>query len=142
MTQRRSLLRAALAPAALPLLAPILARPALAQGAWPQRPVRLIVPFPPGGSTDVISRLYAERMGNTLGQPVDAVLLDIRMPGLTPNVGLHLAARLKALPQPPAVVFVTAHPELAHHFAQLRGAHVEHAADAAAALHAAAALNP
>lgn len=35
---------------------------------------------------------------------------------------------------------VTAHPELAHHFAQLRGAHVEHAADAAAALHAALTL--
>lgn len=44
-------------------------------------------------------------------QPVDAVLLDIRMPGLTPHEGLHLAARVKALPQPPAVIFVTAHAE-------------------------------
>ncbi|MDP2005083.1 MAG: LytTR family DNA-binding domain-containing protein [Rubrivivax sp.] len=43
--------------------------------------------------------------------PVDAVLLDIRMPGLTPHEGLHLAARLKALPQPPAVIFVSAHAE-------------------------------
>jgi two-component system response regulator AlgR len=42
---------------------------------------------------------------------VDAVLLDIRMPGLTPHEGLHLAARLKAMPQPPAVIFVSAHAE-------------------------------
>lgn len=41
--------------------------------------------------------------------PVDAVLLDIRMPGLTPHEGLRLATLLKALPRPPAVVFVTAH---------------------------------
>lgn len=40
---------------------------------------------------------------------VDAVLLDIRMPGLTPHEGLHLATRLRAMPQPPAVVFVSAH---------------------------------
>jgi len=40
--------------------------------------------------------------------PVDAVLLDIRMPG---RDGLRLAAALQALPQPPAVVFVTAHAE-------------------------------
>ncbi|MBA4175351.1 MAG: DNA-binding response regulator [Leptothrix sp. (in: Bacteria)] len=42
---------------------------------------------------------------------VDAVLLDIRMPGMTPHEGLHLAARLKAMPQPPAVIFVSAHAE-------------------------------
>ena len=41
--------------------------------------------------------------------PVDAVLLDIGMPGLTPHEGLRLAAQLKALPRPPALVFVTAH---------------------------------
>ncbi|MDP1900061.1 MAG: LytTR family DNA-binding domain-containing protein [Rubrivivax sp.] len=43
--------------------------------------------------------------------PVDVVLLDIRMPGPNSHMGLRLAARLKALPQPPAVVFVTAHAE-------------------------------
>lgn len=41
----------------------------------------------------------------------DVVLLDIRMPGLVPNSGLRLAATLRALPAPPAVVFVTAHAE-------------------------------
>lgn len=43
--------------------------------------------------------------------PVDLVLLDIRMPGAQPNIGLRLAAQLQALPRPPAVVFVTAHGE-------------------------------
>ncbi|HEY8069327.1 MAG TPA: tripartite tricarboxylate transporter substrate-binding protein [Burkholderiales bacterium] len=37
---------------------------------WPVRPVTLLVPFPPGGSTDTAARLIAERMRPTLGQPV------------------------------------------------------------------------
>lgn len=37
---------------------------------WPQRPVRIVVPFAPGGSTDVAARILAERMGQTLGRPV------------------------------------------------------------------------
>nr|WP_314073247.1 tripartite tricarboxylate transporter substrate binding protein [uncultured Roseococcus sp.] len=58
---------------ALALLAtPVLAAPALAQAqaAWPQRPIRIMVPFPPGGSNDVIARPLAERMQQRLGQPV------------------------------------------------------------------------
>jgi tripartite-type tricarboxylate transporter receptor subunit TctC len=60
MTSRRAL-----------LAAPLLAAPslALAQGEWPQRPVRVIVPWPPGGSTDVLARLLSERMQAILGQP-------------------------------------------------------------------------
>ena len=42
---------------------------------------------------------------------IDVVLLDIGLPGRGPNAGLRLAAALKALPRPPAVVFVTAHAE-------------------------------
>ncbi|MES2188561.1 MAG: tripartite tricarboxylate transporter substrate binding protein [Pseudomonadota bacterium] len=55
--------------AALALLA--LAQPALAQSpAWPQRPIKLIVPFAAGGNTDGIARLTAERLSQSLGQNV------------------------------------------------------------------------
>ncbi|WP_170984812.1 tripartite tricarboxylate transporter substrate binding protein [Roseomonas sp. AR75] len=46
-----------------------LATPAFAQ-TFPSRPVRLVIPFPAGGPTDVYGRLYADRLGRELGQPV------------------------------------------------------------------------
>jgi tripartite-type tricarboxylate transporter receptor subunit TctC len=48
----------------------ILARPALAQGRFPDRPIRLIVPWPPGGSTDGQMRSIAEIASRQLGQPI------------------------------------------------------------------------
>ena len=42
----------------------------LAQAAWPEKPIRLVVPYGPGGSSDVIARLLANEMGKTLGQTV------------------------------------------------------------------------
>ncbi len=47
----------------------LLAAPALAQD-FPARPIRLVIPFPAGGPTDVYARFYAERMTRELGQPV------------------------------------------------------------------------
>ena len=61
---RRALLSAGVA--GLGLAAPALAQ----QNAFPERPVTLVVPFPPGGSTDVMARLLAERMAPSLSQPV------------------------------------------------------------------------
>lgn len=60
MLPRRALLTL---PAALAL--PGLAR---AQGAWPSRNVRVVVPFPPGGTTDVVARLVTQRLSTVLGQ--------------------------------------------------------------------------
>src|SRR5262245_7052951 len=37
---------------------------------FPSKPLKLVTPFPPGGSADVIARLAAQKMGETLGQPV------------------------------------------------------------------------
>jgi tripartite-type tricarboxylate transporter receptor subunit TctC len=51
------------------LAAPAIARLAQAQ-TWPSRPITLVVPYPPGGPTDTIARLLAERMRSPLGQPV------------------------------------------------------------------------
>ena len=60
--QRRHLVQAAAAAAVFPLAA-------RAQ-AWPARPLRWVVPFPPGGTTDYVTRLVAAELGKSLGQTV------------------------------------------------------------------------
>jgi tripartite-type tricarboxylate transporter receptor subunit TctC len=44
--------------------------PVFAQSAYPNKPIKLIIPFPPGGSTDIVGRLLAQRLTISLGQPV------------------------------------------------------------------------
>ncbi len=51
------------------LLATLAASPALAQPRWPDRPVRLVIPFAPGGSNDVIARALAEKLQAAFGPP-------------------------------------------------------------------------
>lgn len=48
----------------------LLAGTAWAQSAWPAKPITLIVPFPPGGPTDVVSRIVGKELSERLGQPV------------------------------------------------------------------------
>ncbi len=64
MINRRRLMKLSAAAA----LAPGLARPAIAQGAWPNRPVSIAIPFTPGGGADMIARLVAQKMTEVLGQ--------------------------------------------------------------------------
>lgn len=74
-------------------VAPLLTTRLAAQPAWaPNRPLRLIVPFAPGGSTDVAARILAERMAETLGQPV---AVDNRT-GAGGRIGAEAAARSPA----------------------------------------------
>lgn len=51
------------------VLQSILVTPVLA-AEWPEKPIRIVVPFPPGGATDAAARVYATRMSRTLGQPI------------------------------------------------------------------------
>ncbi|WP_458097795.1 Bug family tripartite tricarboxylate transporter substrate binding protein [Roseomonas sp. WA12] len=67
MIERRALLGAAGLAA---LSAPALAQSAPPAAAWPDRPVRLVVPYAAGGPTDAVARILADRMSNTLPQRV------------------------------------------------------------------------
>jgi tripartite-type tricarboxylate transporter receptor subunit TctC len=60
-----------------------------AQAAYPFKPIRFIAPFPPGGATDTLCRLLAQKLADSLGQPV---AVDNR-PGASGNIGHELAMK-------------------------------------------------
>ena len=80
--RRRTLLKTAAAMAAAPSLAS-------AQGAWPNRPVRLVVPFGAGGATDIIARLISQKLGELWGQ---SVVVDYK-PGAGTVLGTDFVAK-------------------------------------------------
>jgi tripartite-type tricarboxylate transporter receptor subunit TctC len=70
----------------------LLAALALAQGAYPSKPIRFIAPFPPGGSSDVLCRILGQKLSELAGQPV---VVENRA-GASGNIGHEYAARQPA----------------------------------------------
>jgi tripartite-type tricarboxylate transporter receptor subunit TctC len=62
---------------------------AQAQGDWPNKPIRMIVPYPPGGGTDVVARIVNEKLASELGQ---AIVIDNKG-GAGGSVGTELASK-------------------------------------------------
>jgi tripartite-type tricarboxylate transporter receptor subunit TctC len=71
------------------VLAALAADAASAQGAYPSKPIRMIVPFPPGGGTDILSRLVASKLTESAGWQI---VVDNRG-GAGGNIGLDAAAK-------------------------------------------------
>ena len=86
MINRRHVLRVAAATALAPA---VVAGSARGQANWPSRPIRLIVPYAPGGPTDAVARLIAESLSRTWGQQV---VIENRG-GAGTNIGADLVAK-------------------------------------------------
>jgi tripartite-type tricarboxylate transporter receptor subunit TctC len=89
------------------LMLALVAVPLWVQGqAWPQKPVKVIVPFPPGGVTDSIARITAEWLTQRLGQPV----ISENRPGASGAIAADLVAKA---PPDGYTLFSAATPQLA-----------------------------
>src|SRR3954469_11001438 len=93
-------------------IAPALAVPRLAQGQqdWPARPITMIVPYPPGGTTDLAARPVAPKLGEILGQPI---VIENRA-GAGGSIGAEAVARARPdgytlLAFPTAVLTISPH---------------------------------
>ena len=79
-----------LAPLAALLLAPfLLAAFGAAAETWPAHPIKMIIPFPPGGSNDIVGRMVAAQLGERLGQ---SIVVDNRG-GAGGTIGTGIAAK-------------------------------------------------
>lgn len=86
LSRRNFLIAAAAAPSTLGV--------ARAQSAWPSKPIRWIVNFPPAGAADILSRTLAEHFGNKLGQPI----VVENKPGAGGLLGADIVAKAKGDP--------------------------------------------
>lgn len=85
-------------------LAAVALQPAMAEPGYPSKPIRMIVPFAPGGSTDVVARILGAELKNELGQ---AVIVENK-PGAGGNIGGDAAA--KATPDGYTILMAAAGP--------------------------------
>lgn len=86
----RGIVTTALVMASLFLLAGGSVSPLFAQ-TYPNKPIRFILPFPPGGPTDILGRLIGQKLADRLGQPV----VPENRPGAGANIGLEIGAKAK-----------------------------------------------
>lgn len=70
----------------------VAAAPAAQAQAYPSKPIRFVLPFPPGGGTDILGRILAQRLSEQVGQPV----VPENRPGAGGNVGTEYASRQPA----------------------------------------------
>jgi tripartite-type tricarboxylate transporter receptor subunit TctC len=76
---------------ALALIAGLTTIPHASAQAWPAKPISLVVPFPPGGTTDVLARALGEKLSQSLGQPV----IVENKPGAGATIGADFVAKAK-----------------------------------------------
>jgi tripartite-type tricarboxylate transporter receptor subunit TctC len=76
----------------LGMVAALLAGPAFAQADYPSRPVKFVIPYGPGGATDIIARYLSPRLQEMLGQP----LVVENKPGASGNIALEVVAKSAA----------------------------------------------
>lgn len=74
------------------LLSSITALPVLAQGGYPDKPIKLVLAFPPGGPTDLVARVLAQKLGEQMGQ---SVVVDNK-PGANGNIAADMVAKAPA----------------------------------------------